>query len=190
MKQALLVGALMMLAVPALALTVEGKNYQPTITVEDTTLNLVGAGLRKKWFFDVYTMGVYSESGSCDTTALIKDEEVKYMRIDMLRSVSAQKMAETLGEAFKNHMPKDASDELKKQQQDLMSDFKDECKEGTNIEFSYVPGVGTTFKQNGKPMGETFAGKDFQLVLWDIYLGTDTCCGGLKEGVLKSCKKK
>ncbi len=71
-----------------------------------------------------------------------------------------------------------------------MSDFKDECKEGTNIEFSYVPGVGTTFKQNGKQMGETFAGKDFQLVLWDIYLGTNTCCSGLKEGVLKSCNKK
>jgi Chalcone-flavanone isomerase. len=190
MKKIMLVVALMVLAMPAMALTVEGKNYQPTITVADKTLNLVGAGLRKKWLFSVYTMGVYSESGSCDTKALINDEEVKYMRIDMVRSVSAQKMAETLGEAFKAHMPKDASAELKKQQQDLMSYFKDECKEGTNIEFSYVPGVGTTFKQNSKELGETFIGKDFQVVLWDIYLGDKTCCSGLKEDILKSCKKK
>jgi hypothetical protein len=190
MKRALLVVALMALSAPVLALTVEGKNYQPTITVADKTLNLVGAGLRKKWFFNVYTMGVYSESGSCDTKALINDEGVKYMRIDMVRSVSAKKMAETLGEAFKEHMPKDASAELKKQQQDLMSYFKDECKEGTTIEFSYVPGEGTTFKQNGKQLGETFVGKDFQVVLWDIYLGEKTCCSGLKEDVIKTCKKK
>jgi hypothetical protein len=181
-----------LLVAPALALgvTVEGTRYPDTVTVEGHTLNLVGAGLREKWFFDVYTMGAYTPSGKCDTRAIIKDEEVKYLRLDMHRDVSAEKMSSTIGESFEEHMPKGASAELKKQRKTFEGYFKDECSEGTVLEFVYVPGTGTILKQNGKKLGPPIEGKAFQEVLWDIYFGKDTCCEDLLEQILETCKKK
>jgi hypothetical protein len=168
-----------LLVAPALALgvTVEGTRYPDTVTVEGHTLNLVGAGLREKWFFDVYTMGAYTPSGKCDTRAIIKDEEVKYLRLDMHRDVSAEKMSSTIGESFE-------------QRKTFEGYFKDECSEGTVLEFVYVPGTGTILKQNGKKLGPPIEGKAFQEVLWDIYFGKDTCCEDLLEQILETCKKK
>jgi len=178
-------------AVPlvAWALTVEGTNYPNTVKAGGKTLKLVGAGLREKFFFDVYTMGVYTENHTCDTRRLIKSDEVKYLRLDMHRDVSAEKMSSTIGEAFDEHMPKNAPTQLRKQRKTFESYFKEECAEGNVIEFTYVPGKGTSMKQNGKSMGPVLVGKPFQEVLWDIYFGPDTCCDDLKEQILESCKK-
>lgn len=169
---------------------VKGKNYASTANVETktATVRLLGAGIRTKWMFDVYAMAVYTESGKCCQIGLIGDEETKLLRIDMLKDVSAERMAETLGEAFKEHMPKNASTELIKQQQELMRLFRDECKKDTVIEIIYTPESGTIVKQNGKLIG-TFLGKAFQTVLWDIYFGDNTCCSGLKDSVFTGCKK-
>jgi hypothetical protein len=188
MKRVLAILGVALCVLTLMGFAVAGKTYQKTMIVETKPLHLLGAGIREKWMFEVYVMGVYSESGKCNAKDLIGIDEVKYLRIDMLRDVSAEKMAETLGEAFKEHMPKDASAELKKQQQELMTLFKDECKKDTVIEIIYTPESGTIMKQNGKQIGK-FAGKAFQTVLWDIYFGENTCCSGLKESVFKSCTK-
>jgi len=184
--------AALCLAVPlvALAVTVEGNTYAGTATVEGKTLKLVGAGLREKWLFDVYTMGVYTESGSCDTRKLIRADEAKYLRIDMLRDVSAKKMGSTLAESFGQHMPENASAELKQQVKRFRDYFKDECTEGTVIEMYYIPGKGTVIKQSHKQLGPPMTGVAFQQVLFDIYFAKDTCCEGLKEDILEMCGKQ
>jgi hypothetical protein len=190
MKKGLILAGVVLAALFVMGMTVEGNNYPSTLSIEGKDLKLIGAGLREKWFFDVYSMGAYSETGSCDTEAIIQNDEVKYLRLDMLRDVSAEKMSNTIGESFEEHMPKNASAELKAQHKTFMGYFKDECKKKTVIEFTYVPGTGTHLKQNGKEMGPVLAGADFARVLWDIYFGEDTCCSGLKDDILESCKKK
>ncbi|NOZ85958.1 MAG: hypothetical protein GXP49_06800 [Deltaproteobacteria bacterium] len=167
---------------------VEGKSYAPTINLEGKTLKLVGAGLREKWFFDVYTMGVYSESGKCDAKDLIDTDQVKYLRLDMLRDVSAEKMSSTLAESFGKHMPNGASPKLKEQVKTFKGYFKDECKEGVVLEMYYVPGKGTIIKQDGKQLGPPLEGKDFGRILFDIYFGKNTCCDDLIEQIMKTCK--
>jgi hypothetical protein len=190
MKKWILTAVTILVPVAALAITVEGTKYEDSTNVEGKTLKLVGAGLREKWFFDVYTMGVYTESGTCDPSNLINADEVKYLRLNMHRDVSAEKMSSTIGESFEEHMPKGASAELKQQRKTFESYFKKECKEGNVLEFIYVPGKGTIMKQNGKSMGPVLAGKQFQEVLWGIYFGKDSCCDDLVEDILESCKKK
>jgi hypothetical protein len=184
------IAVLVSLPLLASGLTVEGNHYPKTVTIEGKSLRLVGAGLREKWWFDVYSMGVYSQSGNCNPAALINTDEVKYLRLDMLRDVDAEKMASTIGESFAEHMPKNAPAELKKQRKTFESYFKEECKEKTVLKFIYVPGTGVIMKQNKKKLGPPLTGKAFMQVLWDIYFGKDTCCEDLKEQVLESCKKK
>ena len=175
--------------VSASALTVEGNSYPDKVTIDSQELLLVGAGLREKWWVDVYTMAAYSQSGSCNPSLMIDKDETKYLRMDLKRDVSAEKMASTIGEAFTEHMPKDASPKLDQQRQQFEKYFKTELTEGTKLEFVYTPNKGTLMKQNGNELGPALEGIQFHKVLWDIYFGKDTCCDGLKEQILKSCKK-
>lgn len=181
--------ALLALVVPGLAVALEvaGHTYQPTVTVEGQSLKLVGAGVRNKWFFDVYALAAYTKSGDCGAQQLIDQDEPKMLQIDMLRDVGAKKMASTIGESFQKHMPKDASPELAKQRQTFEGYFKEELKKGQTLQFIYLPGKGTLVRQNGKDLGPVLQGQAFQKVLWDIYFGKDSCCGGTKKDILKAC---
>lgn len=184
--------ALSLLSGPALAadraVSVEGKSYPALVTVEGQTLKLIGAGLREKWLVDVYLMAAYSAGGSCAPADIIGRDEPRYLRLDMLRDVSAEKMAGTISDSFEEHMPKNASDELRRQRKAFQGYFKDECSKGTVLEFIYLPGTGTLMKQNGKLLGPALEGFDFARVLWDIYFGRDTCCKDLKTDILKTCR--
>ncbi len=188
MLKAFAIIGLILIPVVALGVTVEGSNYPATVTVEGKTFKLIGAGLREKWWVDVYTMGAYTESGSCKTSDIINKDEPKYLRLDMKRDVSAEKMSSTIGESFADHMPKGASAKLKQQRRTFEKYFKSECTEGTKLEFIYLPGTGTILKQNGKRMGPPLEGVEFHRVLWDIYFGKETCCDDLKEAILEKCK--
>ena len=74
MKKALLVFLALALPLDAPALEIQGHDYPNALTVEGKALKLVGVGLREKWFFKVYTMGAYTESGKCDPTDLVNAE--------------------------------------------------------------------------------------------------------------------
>jgi hypothetical protein len=179
----------LLVPVDAFAAEVEGKPFAEVETIAGKRLELIGAGVRKKWFFDVYAFGAWTESRSCDTASLINSDEVKYIRLEMLRDVSAEKMASSIGESFDNNMPANAPATLLQQRKTFQSYFKEEAKEHQKIEFLYVPGTGMTLKQNGKQLGPPLAGFEFTQVFWSIYFGEKTCCGSLKEEVLKMCKE-
>lgn len=182
--------AMLCLVIPAVAsaVEVEGKVFKKTETIEGKTLKLIGAGLREKWMFDVYAFGAYTESGKCDAKTLISMDETKYIRLEMLRDVGAEKMANTIGESFDKNMPAGASAELKAQRKTFQSYFKDEAKEGQKLEFIYVPGTGMTLKQNGKVLGAPLPGFEFAKVFWSIYFSDNCADEDLKEQVLKMCK--
>ncbi len=185
----IIIAALVALPIAAPALTIEKNHYPDSVVQQGKQLNLVGAGLREKFFFDVYTLGLYLEQRTCDTKAIISKDQVKYFRIDMLRDVPADKMAEALKEAFDNNTPKAASAALKGKINKFVSYFQKECTEGTKLEFLYVPGSGTSLRQNGKELGPVIAGKDFADVLFSCYFSAKTCCSGLKKQILTHCKK-
>ena len=193
MKFAWIVTAVV-LAFPVAApaqVTTNGKTYPATVSVEGKDLKLVGAGLRKKFgIAKVYTMGVYTEAGACDAGQVIATDEVKYLKLDFLRSVSAEKFRDTMQESFEKHTPAGASEELKNQGALFVSSLTEDLTEGAIVELTYVPGKGTTAKVKGKQVGSAYAGRGFQKWLWDIYFGPKTCCEGLKDDVFESCGKK
>jgi hypothetical protein len=178
--------------VPAtsIALNVKGVQFPNTVTIAGKTLKLVGAGLREKWMFDVYAMGAYSESAACDTTAQINNNEARYMRLNMLRTVSAEQIADAFRTAFENNTPPNASKELKDNIKLATSWFKQEATKGSTYEFIYNPSEGMTFKQNGDKLGLTIKSKNFADVVWNCYFSNKTCCKGLKKDILKSCEAK
>jgi hypothetical protein len=181
-----------LLAIPALAaaLPVERNDYPDTVVLQGKTVKLIGAGLRVKWIFDVYMMGAYSESGSCDTSVIIGKDESKYLKINMLRKVTADKMIKTMSESFDDRLARKPNTALREQCNRFLSYFKEDLPKGVVLECAYVPGEGVTMKQNGRVLGPAIPGDGFMKVVWDIYFGSDTCCKGLKKQILKTCAER
>lgn len=180
---------LVCLAFPAIAFaqTVEGNAYEETLTIKGHRLKLIGAGLREVYGLNVYTLGAYSESGGCESKQVVESEEVKYLRLDIIRNIDSDKVVARINEAFGESMPANPSPKLLKQRDQSFSYFKGRCLRGTVFEFIYLPGTGTIFKQNGKTMGPTIPGKEFHTVFWNVYFGPNTCCEELKAELLLKC---
>ena len=81
-----------------------------------------------KWFFDVYVMAAYQTSKSYDTKTIINNDDDRYLKITMIRDVSAEKMGGALEETLSENLSKDASAELKKQVKELKSYFTEDLK--------------------------------------------------------------
>ena len=127
-------------ALPA-QVTVKGKTYPATLTIEGQSLKLVGAGVRKKWGFSVYAMGAYTESGACNAAQVIDTDEVKYLKIDFLRDVTAEKFRATIDESFEKHQPAGASEDLKNQRATFVASLTEDLAENSSINSPTCPGA-------------------------------------------------
>ena len=169
--------------------TVEGNRYPDTVEAGGRTLTLVGAGLRERGWFDVYTMGAYTEHRSCDTQVLIATDRAKSLRIDLLRDVDAKTMAGTLEDAFERNLPLDVPLGLQSQVDTFLGYFRKDLEKGDRMEITYVPGVGTMLIQNQEQQGWTLEGEGLADLLWSSYFSASTCCDGLKKQILAQCSQ-
>src|SRR5262245_32974238 len=89
----------LLLPVAAGALEVAGVNFPATVQVDGKTLTLNGAGIRTRFFFKVYAMGLYLEQPSTDGSAILAADSVRRAELHMLRSVPAAEMGDAIAEA-------------------------------------------------------------------------------------------
>src|SRR5436853_992568 len=93
------------LAVAAVVLAgeVAGVKMADTVTVEGKTLKLNGMGLRKKVVFKVYVAGLYLEAPSKDPSAILTSDQIKSMRLWILRSLKGSQITEAIVEGFEKN---------------------------------------------------------------------------------------
>jgi hypothetical protein len=159
------------------------------ITVGGKTLKMLGSGLREFLFIDIYTLSAFSESGDCTPGKIVYSSEVKSMHLKMMRDIPAERLKENLKGTFENNMPEKGDIEgLKKKIDDFLGRFKNDFKTGANVEINYIPGQGTTVKENGKSIGAVVQGRDFAELVWRSYFGANSAAPGLKSDILEQCK--
>jgi len=170
--------------------TVEDNTYPATLQVKGQTLKLIGAGLREKLVFDVYTLGAYTLSGRCERGVLVSADEPKHLRIDLLMSLPGEKLGRSMAESLAKHTPPGATATLKQQVTTFQGYFRGDYPKGSVVEVSYVPGVGTSTSRNGKALGEPLPGAEFQRLLFDVYFGPKACCPDLLKSIMGHCRKR
>ena len=171
-------------------MTIKGNHYPETVEVAGKRLILLGAGVRMKWFFNVYTMGAYSERGSYQADAAVSIDEIKSLRFHMLRDLSAENMSQALSRVFAKNTPQDASSELRGRIRTFLSYFRQDLAKGARMELTCQPGIGVLLKQNGLQQGAAISGKAFADILWSCYFSSRTCCSGLKKLILSGCSQR
>ncbi|MEE9384697.1 MAG: chalcone isomerase family protein [Nannocystaceae bacterium] len=164
------------------------SDFPLRLTVGGTSLHRVGTGLREFFFFDIYTLGAYSESGACDPAEMITRDEAKYIRLRLERDIPRERMTSTLKDSLEKNLLPGASEGLKRQVGQFLALFRTDLKGGTLVEIAYLPGKGTILKQGGRRLGSFIVGKDLSDTIWRAYFGRDTCCSDLKADILRQCR--
>ncbi len=175
---------LLLAGMPVNAKEIAGITVQETVKTNDgTTLVLNGAGIRTKFFFDIYIAELYMQNPSSSVEKVINDSGAKQVVMHFLYSeVSKEKLVDAWNEGFNENT---GAGELAKLQEriDRFNSFFVDVKKGDVVLLAYSPVSGTTVTIAGVQKG-VIQGKDFNDALLRIWLGKEPVTSSLKKKLL------
>ena len=166
---------------PSFALEVAGVKLDQTVTVNSQQLKLNGAGIRKKFFMNIYIGSLYSARQLSSAAAALGDGGDKLIRMNFLHSkVDKEKITEAFKEGFANNSPDlIGSPEVKK----FMALFTADFVKGDVVDLALFADGSVTVSHNGKSLGTVASTKLAKGVL-AIYLGDKPADDSLKKGMV------
>lgn len=170
-------------AISAQAMEMNGIEYPDALTVDGVDLVLNGLGKREATIFkvDVYIAALYLENPGTDGYAICESEETKRLILHFVRDVSGGDIGGAWAEGFRKNSGDDAI--IYESRIETLSSWMTELKDGERMMFTYIPGTGLEVSVKGIFMG-TIEGSDFASVFFSIWLGDDPPNGGLRDGLL------
>lgn len=178
------------LSLPAGALQVGGIDIPETVQLADSgqTLQLNGAGVRKKFFISIYVGALYLPQAERDARRLLAGPPPNRVLMHFVYSkVGKRKMDETWREGFARGQASGELPALTARLDRFVSMFGD-MREGDRVWLDYDPAVGTRVSVNGQVRG-VIEGGDFNAALLGVWLGPDPVSESLKKAMVGDDKE-
>ena len=174
---------LLAFALPLQAAEVAGVKFDERVRIADTELALTGVGLRQRFIFDVYAMGLYVRDAKADP---VLQPGAKRIAIHMLRDVDADTFTQALVDGIRPNHDEATMKALEPRIAQLSATMAQmqEAKKGMAITLDWLPAGGTQMTVNGKAAGALIAGEDFYRALLRIWLGDKPVQDDLKKALL------
>jgi hypothetical protein len=160
-----------------------------TLSAAADELTLNGSGIRKRVFFEVYSIGLYLPKKTASAQEAIAAPGPKRIDIRMLRNVSAEQFSGALAEGIReNHSEAEARtlEPQVKQLTAVMAEVQ-EAKKGMLISLGW-DGKATQLRIDGKSVGAPIEGEDFYRALLRIWLGEKPVQEDLKNALLGAAR--
>jgi len=162
---------------------ISGVTPAKTIEVGGQKLDFNGAGLREKFFLDLYVGALYVKTKSSDDKTIMNADESMAITLDIVSTlITSEKMIDAVDEGFVKST-KGNTAPFKDKIQSFKDAFKEEIVEGDHFVIVYVKGSGTEVHKNGKKI-KTIEGLDFKKALFGIWFCDEPADEDLKEGML------
>mgnify|MGYP001818856245 CR=1 FL=1 len=162
-----------------------GVRIADTISLHgnEHTLVLNGAGIRKKFFMNIYAGALYLPAKTIDATAIISDNGPAAIDMHILYSkISQDKITGGWEDGMKANLDPDRLDALRPRL-DRFNALFTELHEGDHIRIAYIPSSGTEVRINDEQRG-TVEGNDFFRALLEVWLGSSPVSKSLKAEML------
>ncbi|RLV59624.1 chalcone isomerase [Parashewanella curva] len=164
------------------AKTIEGVNVPEQSVIADLNMALKGAGVRSKFFFDLYVGSLYLPSDQPKYSDAFKQGSVA-IRLNIISDmITQEKMQDAIAEGFE-----DATDgkvaPIKAQIDKFMSLFDSGIKVGDQFTFVSNKGQDVVAFKNGKQLAD-IQNQAFTKALFDIWLGDKPAQRSLKKKML------
>jgi len=182
-----LTGAMLLLAT-SLALQaaeVSGVFVEDEYAMRDSRkLTLNGAGVREKFWIDIYVGSLYLSQPSTDVAAILSNPGAWRIQLDFIyKEVASEKLLEAWREGFEGNQETEILDALSSRIEQFYAYFTDSAVAGDQFAFDYLPGQGVETSKNGESLG-VIVGDDFARALMEIWLGNKPADKALKRGML------
>ena len=181
-----LVGLVLSWGVLAAPVEIAGVKLDDTIELQNTKLQLNGAGVRYKAIFKVYVAALYLGKRTSTPEEVYAGVGPKRMSITMLREIDSNELGRSFTKAFEDNAPKTEMSKLVPGLLKMGQVFSDQKKmlAGESFTIDWVPGSGTVISVKGKPQGEAIKEIEFFNAMMRIWLGTKPADWKLKDELL------
>ncbi|WP_103068669.1 chalcone isomerase family protein [Aquimarina sediminis] len=154
-----------------------------TVQFNGEDLSINGAGIREKFFFDIYAGALYLKKKSKNAASIAKANETMAIKLHILSGMmSRAKMATALREGFKKST-KGKLELYNERIEKFIGFINNEIEVGQIYDIVYEKGKGSVIYKDGKEKGY-IKGMDFKEALFNIWIGDKPADKGLKKEML------
>lgn len=172
-------------SLPANAMDIGGVSLEDKMDIGGVTASLNGAGVRNKFFIDLYVAGLYLTKNSSDPKAIMSADQNMAIRLHIIsKMITSKRMEDAVREGFENSMNGNTAP-LEQQIEKFISVFEEEIKLNDVYDMVYEKGKGTHIYKNGT-LATTLPGIEFKTALFGIWLGDKPAQEKLKNSMLGS----
>lgn len=163
--------------------TVSGVKVDAKLAVDGQNLVLNGAGVREKFFMDMYVGSLYLTKKSTDAKTIMAANEGMAIKLNIVSGmITSDKMISAINEGFENSTNKKTAP-LKAKIDKFKGFFKEKINKGDVFIIAYDPTEGVAVYKNGSKKG-SIDGLDFKKALFGIWLCDKPADDDLKEAML------
>ena len=169
----------------ASAATLGGIELDEEVSVDDTTLALNGAGLRKKFFITLYVGSLYLDSAltDADADAIVQADAPMMIQLDILSNLlTREKLIEALDEGFRNSTNNNTAS-IGAYIAQMKAALDQPVSPGDQYRIVYSPDTGTQLERSGELL-VTIPGIAFKRAAFGIWLSQKPAQASLKNAML------
>lgn len=190
MRRRVLVSALLLTLLPAAqALELAGVTVPETVKTHayGSELQLNGAGIRQRFFMDIYVGALYLPQPARDAAAVLDQRGEKRMSLHFIhKEIDAEKLIAAWNEGFERNLPPEQFRALRPRIANFNGLFPT-LRKGDRVDIDILPraekGATTQVWINGALRGKV-GGGDFARALLLIWLGEHPVDADLKQALL------
>jgi hypothetical protein len=165
------------------AVEVEGVELPGRVAMGGETLVLNGAGVRTRFFFDIYVGALYLPETTDEASVALGMAGPKRVLLHFLYDeIGRDKLVEAWNDGFRNNLGTTERAALAERIERFNALFGS-VRAGDEIALDFVPGEGTHVTLNGERMG-TVPSDDFARAWLRIFIGDSPADAELKQGML------
>lgn len=162
---------------------VAGVKLPNTENFGNTTLQLNGAGVREKFWMDMYAGGLYLQEKSSDAAKIVEADKPMAIKLHIVsKMITSKRMIDAVNEGFENSTGGNTAT-LQNEIHKFIGFFEEQINKNDIFDIVYLPAEGVKVFKNGKEQG-SIQGMSFKKALFGIWLGDEPADDDLKEGML------
>ncbi len=184
--RAVIVAAWLLAASGMVMSATSSTTFEPSVQLQETRLQLNGAGTRFKFVFKVYDMALYTAKKVNTPEELLAQPGPKRLSFVALREIPGTDIGMAFIKGLQANASKEAVQKHVGSSTRLIEIFSGQSKliPGDTFAMDFVPGKGTTFYIAGKPQGAPVGDAEFFRMVLNIWVGHSPADYKLKEALL------
>lgn len=156
-----------------------------TLTYKEQTLNLNGAGIRKKFWFKLYSAGLYLKDKSSNANTIVNSDAPTAIRLHITSSlVSKTKLIGAVRDGFEKTNPNKIVQKLQPKLDTFIGFLDGDIEIDDTYDIIYLPNQGLSISKNGTTKG-IIKDLEFKKAIFNIWLAQSPVDEGLKKQLLK-----